>query len=148
MSDPEVIFRSIAQDLRQVGITVESVPRPWNGGYRDDVQQYGRQALHLLGWMGDYSNPGNFVASFFGRSKREFGFENIALFDAVARADATQDTAARAAAYRQLNRDLMATLLPAVPIAHVAPALVVRSNIHGFVPSPLVDETFNTVAKR
>ena len=74
MPNPQEIFTVVAETCRQVGITVETVPRPWNGGYKDDVQKLGKHDLHLLGWTGDYNDAGNFVGTFFGRGKAEFGF--------------------------------------------------------------------------
>jgi peptide/nickel transport system substrate-binding protein len=147
MPNPLDIFTLIAGDLRQVGINVNPVPRPWNGGYKDDVQQFGKHDLELLGWTGDYNSAGNFVGTFFGREKPEFGFSDRALFAALAQADGTPDPATQAAAYRQINRDIMANLLPAIPIASSPPAIVVRSDIDGLVASPLTDERFNTVSK-
>ena len=41
----------------------------------------------------------------------------------------------------------MADYLPAVPISHSPPAIVVGSNISGLVPSPLTDEKFASVSK-
>jgi peptide/nickel transport system substrate-binding protein len=87
------------------------------------------------------------VGTFFGREKAEFGFNDPALFSELAAADATPDPAAHAAAYEQANRDIMAKYLPAVPLSSSPPAIVVRSNISGLVPSPLTDERFNTVSK-
>ena len=147
MPNPADIFSVVAEDLRQVGITVNPVPRPWNGGYKDDVQKAGKHDLHLLGWTGDYNDAGNFVGTFFGREKAEFGFDDPALFDELTKADGTPDPAAHAAAYQQVNRDIMAKFLPAVPLSSGPPAIVVRSNITGLVPSPLTDERFNTVSK-
>jgi peptide/nickel transport system substrate-binding protein len=147
MPNPTDIFAQIAEDLRQAGITINPVARPWNGGYKDDVQKSGLQDLHLLGWTGDYNDAGNFVGTFFGRAKPEFGFDDPALFKELADADATPDPAAHSAAYEQANRDIMAKYLPAVPISSGPPAIVVRSNISGLVPSPLTDERFNTVSK-
>jgi ABC-type dipeptide transport system, periplasmic component len=147
MPNPTELFSVIAEDLKQVGITVTPVARPWNGGYKDDVQKAGKQDLHLLGWTGDYNDAGNFVGTFFGREKAEFGFTDTALFTELAAADATPDAAAHAAAYEQANRNIMAKYLPAIPISSSPPAIVVRSNISGLVASPLTDERFNTVSK-
>ena len=61
------------------------VPQPWNGGYLDSVQATGVHDLHLLGWTGDYNDAGNFVGTFFGRDKPEFGLTDPALFAEVAR---------------------------------------------------------------
>nr|WP_211178044.1 ABC transporter substrate-binding protein [Pseudonocardia acidicola] len=147
MPNPADLFSVLAEDLKQVGITINPVPRPWNGGYKDDVQKAGKQDLHLLGWTGDYNDAGNFVGTFFGREKAEFGFTDASLFNEIAAADATPDPAAHAAAYQQVNRDIMAKYLPAIPISTSPPAIVVRSNISGLIASPLTDERFNTVSK-
>jgi len=147
MPNPTDIFQLIAENLRQVGITVNPVPRPWNGGFKDDVQTAGKQDLHLLGWTGDYNDAGNFIGTFFGREKAEFGPEDPAMYSEITAADAVVDPAGKKAAYEQASRDLMAKYLPAVPISSSPPAIVVGPTIQGLVPSPLTDERFNTVSK-
>ncbi len=147
MPNPTNIFTALAENLRQVGITVNPVPQPWNGGYLDSVTANGVHDMHLLGWTGDYNDPGNFVATFFGTPKPDFGITDPNVFTEVGEADATVDPAARTAAFEQVNRDLMTTYLPAVPISHSPPALVVRDNVSGLVPSPLTDERFFGVTK-
>lgn len=147
MPDPVALFTVMAENLRQVGITVNAVAEPWNGGYLDSVTANGVHDLHLLGWTGDYNDAGNFVGGFFGRNDPEFGITDQGLFDAIAAADATLDPAAHAAAYEQVNRDIMATYLPAVPISSAPPALVVAENVTGLVPSPLTAEEYSTVSK-
>jgi peptide/nickel transport system substrate-binding protein len=147
MPNPTNIFTALAENLRAVGITVDPVPQPWNGGYLDSVTANGVQDLHLLGWTGDYNDAGNFIGTFFGNAKPEFGLTDPAVFAEVGAADATVDPAAHAKAYEQVNRDLMTKYLPAVPISSSPPALVVRDNIKGLIPSPLTDERFLTVSK-
>ncbi|GIF05134.1 ABC transporter substrate-binding protein [Actinoplanes siamensis] len=147
MPNPQEIFTVLANDLQAAGIKVNGVPRPWNGGFKDDVQQFGKQDLHILGWTGDYNDPGNFVGTFFGRPKPEFGDQSMTeMFTAIGAADATVDQQAKRAAFEQVNRDLAAKWLPAVPIWHAPPALVTTKNVEGLVPSPLTAETFNTVS--
>ena len=147
MPNPQEIFTVLANDLGAVGIKVNGVARPWNGGYKDDVQQFGKQDLHILGWTGDYNDPGNFVGTFFGRAKTEFGDAAMTdMFDAIAKADGTVDEAGKKAAWEQVNRDIAAKWLPAVPIWHAPPAIVVTKNVKGLVASPLTDERFNTVS--
>ncbi|WP_255658566.1 ABC transporter substrate-binding protein [Actinoplanes sp. L3-i22] len=147
MPNPQEIFTVLANDLQAAGIKVTGVPRPWNGGFKDDVQQFGKQDLHILGWTGDYNDPGNFVGTFFGRPKIEFGDQAMTdMFTAIDKADATVDQAAKKAAFEQVNRDLASKWLPAVPIWHAPPALVTTKNVQGLVPSPLTAETFNTVS--
>ena len=147
MPDPVALFTVLSENLRQVGITVNAVAEPWNGGYLDSVTANGVHDLHLLGWTGDYNDAGNFVGTFFGRNKPEFGITDPALFAEIAAADATVEPAAHAAAYEQVNRDIMATYLPAVPISSSPPALVVAENVTGLVPSPLTAEQYATVSK-
>lgn len=148
MPNPQEIFTVIANDLQEAGIKVNGVPRPWNGGYKDDVQKSGKQDLHLLGWTGDYNDPGNFVSTFFGRPKAEFGDDALTdMFATIAKADAEPDQDKKKALWQQVNRDLAAKFVPAVPLWHSPPAIVVGKNIKGLVASPLTDERFNTITK-
>nr|WP_034289729.1 ABC transporter substrate-binding protein [Amycolatopsis benzoatilytica] len=144
MPNPADTYTSIAEDLKNIGITVEPHPESWNGGYKDDVQKNGKQDLHLLGWTGDYNDAGNFVGTFFGRAKPEFGFDNPDLFKALADADASPAGDAHAKAYQDANKKIM-DFLPAVPIAYPTPAIVVGPKIKGVVASPLTDERFDNV---
>jgi peptide/nickel transport system substrate-binding protein len=146
MPNPTNIFTALAENLRAVGITVNPVAQPWNGGYIDSVSVNGTHDLHLLGWTGDYNDAGNFIGTFFGRPKPEFGSNDPAMYDEVSAADATVDPAAKAAAYEQVNRDVMQKYLPAVPISSSPPAIVVRQGVEGLIPSPLTDERFLTVS--
>jgi peptide/nickel transport system substrate-binding protein len=146
MPDPKGIFTAIEADLKAVGIKVVPVVKPWNGGYKDDVQKAGKQDLHLLGWTGDYNDAGNFVGTFFGRSKAEFGFNEPALFNELASADGEPNPDKHTAAYEQVNRDIMAKYLPAIPISHSPPAIATSSKVTGLVTSPLTNERFDTVS--
>ena len=47
--------------------------------------------------------------------------------------------------YVELNKKLVGEYLPAVPISHSPPALVLQADVQGVVPSPLTDEKFNNV---
>jgi peptide/nickel transport system substrate-binding protein len=145
MPNPTNIFTTLAENLRQVGITVNPVAQPWNGGYLDSVTVNGTTDLHLLGWTGDYNDAGNFIGNFFGRPKPDFGQNDPAMYKEIAAADATVDPEAHASAYEQVNRDIMEKYLPAVPISSSPPALVVAENVQGLIPSPLTDERFLTV---
>jgi len=146
MPNPADTFTAISEDLKAIGITVQPVAEPWNGGYKDDVQKAGKQDIHLLGWTGDYNDAGNFVGTFFGRKKAEFGFDNAALFSALSAADSAPAGDQHAAAYKDVNKQIM-DFLPAIPIAYPTPALVVGPKIKGVIASPLTDERFNTVSK-
>ncbi|WP_423202133.1 ABC transporter substrate-binding protein [Herbihabitans rhizosphaerae] len=147
MPNPQELFTVIADDLKKIGITIEPIARPWNGGYKDDVQKAGKHDLHLLGWTGDYNDAGNFVGTFFGRAKAEFGYDNQELFNAIGKADATVGDEAHKKAYEAVNADLMSKYLPAIPVSNTTPGIAVSSKISGVVPSPLTDERFNTASK-
>ncbi len=148
MPSPADIFQAIAKDLEAVGIHVTGVPRPWNGGYQSDIMRLGKHGLHLYGWTGDYNDPGNFVGTFFGRPKLDFGDEAMTdMFTQIAAASSEVDDAKKKALWQQVNRDVMAKYLPAVPIWHSPPAIVTSKKISGLVPCPGTDERFNTVEK-
>nr|WP_224388876.1 ABC transporter substrate-binding protein [Pseudonocardia sp. ICBG1293] len=147
MPNPADLFSAMSANLQAVGITVNPVARPWNGGYKDDVQKAGKHDLHMLGWTGDYNDAGNFVGTFFGREKAEFGPQDPAMFAELAKADSIPDPAGHAAAYEQANKDIMAKYLPAVPILTTGPAIVVGPDVQGVIPSPLTDERFVSVSK-
>jgi peptide/nickel transport system substrate-binding protein len=148
MPNPTNIFTAIQENLQQVGITVNPVAQPWNGGYLDSVQIAGTHDLHLLGWTGDYNDAGNFLESFFGAPGPEFGLTlpaDAPIIQGIAQADATVDPAAHEAAYQEVNRVIMEQL-PGVPLSSSPPAIVVREGVEGLIPSPLTDERFLTVS--
>jgi peptide/nickel transport system substrate-binding protein len=146
MPNPVDIGGAIADDLKAVGINVNIVQEPWNGGYKDDVQKAGKQDIHLLGWTGDYADAGNFVGTFFGRQKAEFGFNDPTIFNALSNADAQVTPDAKKTAYEQASV-VISQYVPAVPLTSSPPAIVVKSNIHNLIPTPLTDERFYTVTK-
>jgi peptide/nickel transport system substrate-binding protein len=146
MPNPQEIFTVLANDLQAVGIKINPVARPWNGGFKDDVQQFGKQDIHILGWTGDYNDPSNFVGTFFGRPKAEFGDQGMTdMFTEISKADATVDDAGKKAAWEQVNRDIASKWLPGVPLWYAPPAIVVTKDVKGLVPSPLTAEVFDTV---
>ncbi|SED83082.1 peptide/nickel transport system substrate-binding protein [Amycolatopsis lurida] len=144
MPNPADIFTSLSEDMKAMGIKVEPIAKPWNGGYKDDVQKAGKHDVHLLGWTGDYNDAGNFVGTFFGREKPEFGFSEPNLFSAISAADAAPAGEAHTKAYQEVNQKIM-EYLPAIPISYGPPAIVVGPKVKGLVASPLTDERFYTV---
>jgi peptide/nickel transport system substrate-binding protein len=150
LPDPAALFQVISEDLEEVGITIEPTALPWSPDYLQAAQA-GQADIHLLGWTGDYNDAYNFIGTFFaeranGQSKEEFGaFEAPEVFAALAEADAEPDPDARTELYEEANRLIM-EYLPAVPVSHSPPALVVAENVQGLEPSPLTDEDFATVS--
>ena len=150
MPDPKSVFTAFKADLDAVGITVNEISKPWNGGYLDGVEAHDAD-LFLLGWTGDYNTPDNFIGTFFTRTDNRFNTGTqpwgATLSEALKQADAIPDPDQRNAAYVKINQDLMGTYLPAVPISHSPPAIVVAGDVEGLVASPLTDERFSTVYK-
>ncbi|MCX2732557.1 ABC transporter substrate-binding protein [Saccharopolyspora sp. NFXS83] len=149
MPDPQGIFNALAEDLREAGITVNAVSKPWNGGYIDDVDN-ARADVFLLGWTGDYNTPDNFIGTFFGTPDNRFYTAASPWGEQLATelrtADAEPDDARRDALYQEVNRKLLSDYLPAVPLSHSPPAIVVSERVQGLVPSPLTAEEFAGVS--
>jgi peptide/nickel transport system substrate-binding protein len=150
MPSPKDIFGAISADLEKAGIKIEAVTKPWNGGYLTDVDQHVPDVF-LLGWTGDTGSADNWIGTFFGNPENRFSTGKSAwgatLSADLKKADAIPDRDQRLKAYETLNKQIMAEYLPAVPISHSPPAMVLKSDIKNVVPSPLTDEKFGPVSK-
>jgi peptide/nickel transport system substrate-binding protein len=150
MPSPKDIYGAIAGDLEKAGIKIETTSKPWNGGYLTEVDQ-GIPDLFLLGWTGDNGTAHNWIGTFFGRTDNRFNTGASAwgkpLADELAAANAEPDEAKRTSMYVALNKKIMDEYLPAVPVSHSPPALVLKKDIKGVVPSPLTDEKFGPASK-
>jgi peptide/nickel transport system substrate-binding protein len=150
MPDPQELYEAIRTNLEDVGITVDVQTASWNGGYLDNVTA-GKYDAYLLGWTGDYDAAFNFIGTFFGNLK-ENDFATIEypwgkqLADDLLAADAIVDEGERAAAFEEINAQIMEEYMPGVPISHSPPALVVGPDVEGVIPSPLTAEEFDTVS--
>lgn len=150
MPDPQQLYEALRTNLEDVGIKVDVQTASWNGGYLDNVTA-GKYDAYLLGWTGDYDSPYNFVGTFFGNLKEnDFGTEVMPwgkqLADDLEAADAIVDDNERAAAFEEINQQIMEDYLPGLPISHSPPALVVGPGVEGIIPSPLTAEHFDTVS--
>lgn len=148
MPNPQAIHDALRTDLEAVGITVETVSAPWNGGYLDNVLNHNYDA-YLLGWTGDYDSANNFIGTFFADESNDFSTYTMPwgkqLTKELHAADGTVDDAEREQAYKDLNRKIMEAYLPGLPISHSPPAIVVGGDVEGLVASPLTAETFDAV---
>lgn len=149
MPNPQAIFGAIKEDLEGAGFKVKPISKPWNGGYVDQIENAQAQA-YLFGWTGDYNSPDNFTGTFFGTTENQFWTAGSPwgkeLADSLDEADGTQDAAERNAKYQDINRKLMSDYVPAIPLSHSPPAVVVSPEVKGYVPSPLTKEEFDTVS--
>ncbi|WP_374929030.1 ABC transporter substrate-binding protein [Kytococcus sedentarius] len=148
MPDPQKIFEALRTDLEEAGIKVKANSKPWNGGYLDGVDT-GKAQAFLLGWTGDYDSPDNFIGTFFGATNNRFATGEYEWGDKLAKdlkaADAIVDDGEREEKYKELNAQLVEEYLPAVPLTHSPPAIVVSEKVEGLVASPLTAEDFSTV---
>lgn len=149
MPNPQDMFGFIQNNLEAIGLKLNVVSKPWNGGYLEDVDG-GKADLFLLGWNGDYNTPDNFIGNFFSATDNRFGTGYAPwgqkLSDEIAAADSEPDDDKRKTMYEELNKKLKSEYLPAIPISHSPPALVVAENVSGLVASPLTDERFDSVS--
>ncbi|MDQ3358534.1 MAG: ABC transporter substrate-binding protein [Actinomycetota bacterium] len=147
MPDPQRIYDAVRADWEAVGITVNPVAKPWNGGYLDGVQQ-NQAPAYFLGWTGDYDSPANFIGTFFEAEDNNFATHEYEwgpqLSEDLRAADGEPDEETRQQMYQELNADIL-EYLPALPISHSPPAIVVAENVRGLVPSPLTAENFATI---
>lgn len=149
MPDPQRVYDAVKSDWEAAGITVESVTKPWAGGYLDDAQA-SRVPAFFLGWTGDLNSADNFLCAFFCGDDNQFGTSaydfHPELQDAIAAADAEADEDTRTEMYQELNAKIMSPeWLLGLPISHSPPAIVVGENVEGLVQSPLTAEDFSTI---
>ncbi len=148
MPDPQKIHEALAKNLTDIGIKVDVVTKPWNGGYLDGVDN-GLFDAWLLGWTGDYNSANNFIGTFFSSETNDFHTYATdygkTLTKELRDADGIIDAAKRTTAYEALNQKIMEDYLPGLPISHSPPALVVGKGVDGLVASPLTAEMFDTV---
>lgn len=149
MPDPQKIYEALRANLEDVGVKVKVSAASWNGGYLDNVTA-GKYDAYLLGWTGDYDAAFNFIGTFFGNLKEnDFATSEYPwgkeLSQDLKDADAIVDEDERAAAFEEINKQIMEDYLPGLPISHSPPALVVGPDVEGLIPSPLTAEEFSTV---
>jgi peptide/nickel transport system substrate-binding protein len=144
MPTPEDTFTAISAQLQAVGIKVKPVANRWSPDYLDKIQGTPNHGIHLLGWTGDYNDTDNFVGVFFGAASNEWGFNNKAIFDALAKARGLPTRDEQKPAYEAINKQIM-EFLPGIPLAHPAPSLAFAPDVKGYEPSPVNDEVWNKV---
>ncbi|MFC1923412.1 ABC transporter substrate-binding protein, partial [Chloroflexota bacterium] len=134
--------------LADIGLNTQIESPAWPDPYLSDVQEDGtKHDFHMLGWVGDNGDPDNFLCTFFCGGDTEWNNdgegggvpadEEIAqlLRDAVSETDFET----RKAAYEQINQLLFDRVI-GVPIVHRTPPTLMRSNVQGYVPSPVRED--------
>ena len=120
--DPVLVARILASNLREVGVRVDPVVQSYAAHMRSVGR--GEHDLCLLGWVGDNSDPDNFLHVLLDRENAVVGAaQNVAFFrDAAvhrllvqAREDVHRDT--REGLYRKAQQ-IIADQAPWVPLTH------------------------------
>ncbi|MEP7331155.1 MAG: ABC transporter substrate-binding protein [Terracoccus sp.] len=149
MPNPQKIFEALRANIEAVGIKVNVIAKPWNGGYLDGVSPNGAFDAWIIGWTGDYDAADNFLGTFFTSPKNDFHTFSMpwgkTLADSLTAADAIVDQGQRDAAYEKIATQIQDEYLPGLPLSSSPPALVVGPKVKGLVASPLTAEDFSTV---
>jgi peptide/nickel transport system substrate-binding protein len=145
---PKPIAEAFAAQLADIGIKVELKTEDW-GAYLDNVDAGKKHGMWMLGWTGDYSDPNNFLFTFFGpNAKDEQGYENKQVIDLLSKAGAatSQDEAAKL--FSQAG-GLIAQDAARIPIVHAPPVYAAKKALEGWKPSPFGSEPWKdlTIAK-
>jgi peptide/nickel transport system substrate-binding protein len=148
MPNPKNNFQAFAASLDKSGFKVTAKSAPWNPDYLGRTAAGTAGALNLLGWTGDYGEPESFLGGVL-RSDKQFGLEEnpigTKLYHDLDTALAETNPAKRSAMYTRINNYIMAEVI-GVPYVHSKPALAFTKNVHGFVPSPTLNDLFNSVS--
>ena len=137
----------IQSDFAAVGVNVEIVSYEW-AEYLDRSKAKDRDGAVLLGWTGDNGDPDNFLAVLLGCDA--VGGANRAQwcneeFDALVKEAKTKSTQEERAELYEQAQVVFKREAPWATIAHSVVYVPMRSNVTGFVQSPLGDMTFDGV---
>jgi peptide/nickel transport system substrate-binding protein len=150
MPDPKGEFDAIRADLEAVGFKPNPMTAPWRPDYLSS-EATGEYPMWLIGWNCDWYGPDNFLSTaFFGYRgdpygpNPEYGYKNDAMNQAMLDALATNDSAVAQAKWGEAQ-DFIAADMPTVPLLSSKPPAPAVAYVKGFVPSPALNEYFNTV---
>ncbi len=136
LPDPAANFQAFQRDLRAVGFTVKAKAAPWDAGYVSGVQA-GKAPMFLLGWVGDFGDPDDFLGSLWQGDQPQWGIKSGSrLSNLLDAAEKETDQGRRARMYQEINRESMREL-PGVPYVTTEPAIALKSTVHGYVPNPV-----------
>ncbi|HEX2046180.1 MAG TPA: ABC transporter substrate-binding protein [Acidimicrobiales bacterium] len=131
--DPEGEFQAVKADLERVGFRVVGRPAPFQPDYVRAVVS-GTAQMYFGAVYSDV-DPDGFLGQF-ANPRPAFGFEHQRLFDLLRSARVEVDPGRRTAMYQEANRLLMEQL-PAVPVLHVRPLMVMSRAVTGYQPHPI-----------
>lgn len=142
MPDPKAIMETFKADMEKVGLTVVPKAVPWTPEYVAGIQR-GKAPMYIVGRIGVYADPSDFLDSLFATGKRMA--TSPAIMEGLKTARTVVDPEERAAIYKDMNNQIMA-LAPGVPYASVPDFIVFKPGITGYVTSPVGQESMATVS--
>ena len=132
---PQPIAEAMASYLADVGINAELKTEDWTT-YLDDYST-GKFPMYMLGWNGDYADPDNFLSTFFGPSAAaDLGWDAPEVVSELNEARQVAEEDERASLYADVI-NTVAEQAVSIPMAHNSTLNATRSNIDGWVMSPL-----------
>jgi peptide/nickel transport system substrate-binding protein len=158
MLDPKGEFEAIRTMLEAVGFQVTPFHKAWKGGYLTE-EANGIYPMFFIGWIYDYADPADGPGLFYATSTAdcnkvkqtkphncEFGEDNPAVADAIAKAIGESDPAKRTQDWKDAMKLINADV-PDVPLVWAGSSLGMTVKVHGYIPSPTQSEYFNLVWK-
>ncbi len=134
------------QDLAKVGIRVKIVDLEW-ATYLQQTRD-GKQAMFMLGWVGDFGDAESFLGSLFNGNNipgnNRFRYNNPTVNQLLREALALTTESERNAKYVQVQ-ELLKRDAPLVPLVHVSLLLAGSKQVVGFEPSPLGSDSLAQV---
>ncbi len=142
--EPQRIAEVIAASFAEAGMNVQVQTEAWDD-YLDHLQTGDKYGVAMLSWIGDYSDPNNFLLPHFGAGNvTESGYYNQELVDLLKQA-ATAKTQQEAATLFQQAGIIINHDVPRIPLLHAAPVHAKKKTLQGWVPSPVNVDSFAPV---
>ena len=149
---PKEIAEAMGADLSAIGIKVKFQTKDWATYLSDRKRAPGFQA-YMLGWTGDYGDPSNFynphfaspIEDLFDASGNKLDLKD--LNGILSKASSSSNQAERVKLYQQAD-ELTFNQALRIPIVHSQPLVAQRTNLSGWVPSPLGSESFEDIVKK
>ena len=145
---PQQTGELMQAQLAEIGINAEIQSPAWPDPYLSDLEEDGtKHDLFMLGWVGDNGDPDNFLATFFGGGDTSWQNDGEGgglppddeIGTLLREAVTITDFETRKAAYEHINQLLFDRVI-GVAVVHRTPPTLMRSNVEGYVPSPVRED--------
>lgn len=149
MPDGLKVAQAIQNDLGRVGIRARIVTYDW-ATYLDKLGKGQAQAA-LIGWIGDFGDPDDFLYTFFDSANARIGsasnysfYKNPQVDALLGHARSDPDHARRVADYIKIQ-EIVHRDEPIVPLFYAKQVVVLRRGVEGFHLQPTGSKLFDTV---